>query len=95
MIGNLKGFGLFLSPLLYFVLGMGSLACSTVFYPAIGGAVAGTRGDMVANGVAEANYWGLTWALGSARFLIFASGLLFLVIGVGIIWVKRKLNIRG
>jgi hypothetical protein len=95
VIGNLKGFALFFSPLLYFVLGILSLACSTISYPAIAGAVSGTKAEMASNGVAEANYRGLSWALASTRFLIFASGLLFLVIGVGITWIKRKLNTRA
>ncbi len=80
----------FLSPLIFFVAGMVLLALSTLAYGAIASAVEGTRAAMAAGGIQEANYTGLAWEFTATRLIIFVSGLLSIVISVGIIWLRRR-----
>jgi len=91
---NLKGIALFLSPLFYFVLMFLGILFSTLFYPAIATAISGTRAQIAANGISESNFWGLSWSLSSARLIMFMSSLFVGLIGIGIMWVKRKFNLK-
>jgi hypothetical protein len=86
----MKGIVAFLNPIIWWVVGMITLAFSTIFYPFIADAVEGTRTQMAAGGISESSYWGLAWSLTSTRLIIFATGIFLILIGIGIKWLKRK-----
>jgi hypothetical protein len=86
----MKGIAVFLSPILWWVVGMIVLAFSTIFYPFISDAVDGTRAQMASEGIAESSYWGLAWAFTSTRLILFITGLFLILIGIGIRWLKKR-----
>jgi hypothetical protein len=78
----------FFAPLIFFVAGMALLALSTIFYPSI---INQANISSAAIGSATmSHYWGLSWGMGSIRLILFMIGLFCVLIGVLIIWVKRK-----
>ena len=77
----------FLLPLGIFVVGMFLLLFSTLFYPAIGTAATTLQAETAD---IASHYWGWSWAVGSTRFLLFASGLIAIVISVGVAWLQRR-----
>jgi len=83
----MEGILKFFNPLLFFVVGMLLLAFSTIFYPFIAEAV-----DATANATSaySGEYWGLLWLYSSTRLLLFVFGLFAILLGVGIMWLRRK-----
>jgi hypothetical protein len=78
----------FWAPLWVFIAGMGFLALSTIFYPAI---VQQADAAKTQIGQATANhYWGLNWALSTPRLILFIVGLLAVVGSVVSVWLRRK-----
>jgi len=77
----------FLLPLGLFVFGMILLACSTIFYPAIGDAASSLQAE---TSEIASYYWGWNWAVSSTRLIIFITGLFVVVLSVGIAWWQRR-----
>lgn len=76
-----------LAPLWAFIIGMVLLLCSTIFYPGISTALTGLDAQTSSY---QSHYWGLTWAIGSGRLLLFIIGLLVILFDVAYIWYKRR-----
>jgi hypothetical protein len=68
------------------------LAISTLFYPTINNQAAAAKNAI--GSATLSHYWGVSWALDSTRLILFVSGLLIVLVGVLIIWVKRHWRIE-
>ena len=86
----MKGISQWLSPLWIFVSGMIMLACSSVFYPAIGQVMSDTRAHVAARGIQESNYWGLAFSFSAGRLLVFLVGLGMVVVSALLQLMRSK-----
>ena len=86
-----EAFKNFIAPLTTFVIGMGLLLIATIFFPSIG-EVSDSLGVAIAPTIH--NYWGLYWAVHSTRFLLYLGGFLFILVSVGIVWIRSRRNMR-
>jgi hypothetical protein len=86
----MKGIAVFLSPILWWGVGMVLLAFSTIFYPFIADAVDISRAQMAADGIVESNYWGLAWSFTATRLILFMTSIFIILVGIGIRWLKRR-----
>jgi len=77
----------FFLPLGIFITGMIMLLFSTLFYPNIDAATTQLNSETAA---IQANYWGLTWVIGSTRLLVFVLGLGCVLFSMFWVWFHRR-----